>query len=370
MRLRCLRCGDATDHVGPDAVGRCDCGGVLSPSDADETGDDGLWSPAVERVVARDNLLDVAGATPTRALPATADAVGVDALHVKDEGATPTGSVRDRGAAAAVAAAHAGGHEAVATAAAGDGGVAVAAYAARAGLDAAVYLPSRARFDAKAAVNVHGADMTVVRGRLGDAREAAADADGCDCSPFASPWYHDALGGVGAELLDGGDPERGRPIPDHVVLPVADGGLYVGLDAVLPDGIGLHAVQPAGCAPVVETAGSDAVAEPEDVAVDAPDTVVGELEDPAPPAGPEAVAALRRRGGGAVAVEDGAVLDRGVDVARCDGRLPSLAGAAALEGCARLADRFDADDAVTVVDPGFGRLDVDGFRSRLMGRGE
>lgn len=359
-RLRCHRC-EAEREPDPDAPGRCDCGGVLSPERA-AFSQGQRPVPAVAALDGVDGVPSEVGDTSTHSLPGTADRHGASSLVVKQEGANPAGSVRDRSAAAGVAAARAAGYDGVVTAAAGDAGVAVAAYAARAGLEASVYLPSRARFDAKAAVNVHGGDMTVVRGRLADARGAAADADGRDVAAFASPWAHDALVGVGAEIGE----------VDHVVAPASDGALVLGLDAGLPERVAIHAVQPSGCAPIVaglERVGDEPELDPAVDAVEAPDTVVGELEDPDPPGGRAAVAALRDRDGDAVAVSDDEALDVGLAIARRDGWLPSLAGAVALAGCEHIGERI-AGGSVAVVDPGFGRLDADGFRSRLMARGE
>lgn len=381
MRFSCRRC-DASRPIALDAPARCDCGGLFVATEpvATKPGEEpagprgAAWRRVAGAAETGDDAAPLAtGATPRRPLPGLADVLGVEALAVKDEGANPTGSVRDRSAVADVAVARAAGSDGVATAAAGEAGVAVAAHAARADIDASIYLPSRARFDDKAAVNVHGADMTVVRGRLSDARATADDAGARDVSPGATPFGHDALAAVGAELagrVDEGPGDRQATPPDHVVVPLSDGGLTVGLDVGLPDDVTLHGVQPAGCAPIVDAVDGTDHGAGSPPAVDDPDTVVGECEDPEPPLGAAASAVVATRNGGAVAVEDDPTLDAGVAAARRDGWLPSLAGAVALAGCETLSDRFDEGDAVTVVDPGFGRVDVDGFRSQLMGRGE
>jgi len=288
------------------------------------------------------------GGTPLVPLPHLADEYGVGTLLVKDESRNPTGSVHDRAAAEGVVEAVDGGAEGVTVYSPGDSAVSVAAYAGRAGLDCRAYVPTRARFDVKASVNVHGASMDVGGDDLADAREA--ERNGREGAFSLSPFECDAtlrgLRGVGEGIEQGCD-------PDAVVCPTGTGELYLALDSALGDGVRLHAAQPEGCAPLVGEVGT-------------PDTVVGELEDPDPPELGRLRDAVGRRGE-AVTADDGEALDACLKAAR-SGVSPCPSLGVALAG---LADADpDGTDTVVVPNPSSGRFFADGLRNRLVYHGE
>ncbi len=270
-----------------------------------------------------------------------------DSLLLKDEGSNPTGSVHDRGAAAYLD--HgAPGTSTLKAPSTGDSAVSLAAYAARADVDFEGYVPSRARFDVKAMVNVYGGDMKVVRGRYDEARQRFHDEDG-EGVPQEAPEYVAGLSGICTEL----------PSCDHVVVPVASGAL---LTAVLSScDATVHGVQPEGCMPFV-----DSVDAGEYVACNDPDTVVGECEVPEPPAAFVDIAVALHGDGDLEMhrVEDGEALDRCLDVARRDGVDLSPAGGAAVAAAEELCGE------VVAVNPASGRLSADALRNRLVYHGE
>ncbi|XGI83168.1 pyridoxal-phosphate dependent enzyme [Halorutilales archaeon Cl-col2-1] len=356
MRTVCYTCRDED----------CDCEhGILDPvykepKPSDETDADanltGIWEyadlPSVDPVSMGE------GDTPLVASPKLADECGVSEFYVKDEGRNPTGSVRDRGMTVAVSVAASEGAEGVSLFSTGNGGVSAAAYAARAGIDSEVYLPSRARHDAKSLINVHGGDMNVVRGRLGDARESFEDARGdtvsASVAPFETPYRHDGLKTLGYEVREELDEI------DHVVCPVGNGEVFLGLDKSLDEDTRIHAVQSSGCSPVVDAFSS------EYQPCDSPDTVVGDLEVADTPAG-HVIPQLDR--GDAVAVDDSEALDSAVDLASTDGTEVSPSGGVAVAGALRLSENFDEDDTVVVITPASGRAYADVLRSQMMSRG-
>jgi threonine synthase len=79
------------------------------------------------------------GMTPLLPLPATARALGVGELLVKDESRNPTWSFKDRLASVAVSSARRLGARLIASSSSGNAGAAAAAYAARAGLPCVVF---------------------------------------------------------------------------------------------------------------------------------------------------------------------------------------------------------------------------------------
>jgi len=279
------------------------------------------------------------GGTPLVGAPRLTDGYGADSLALKDESRNPTGSVHDRAASVAVSAARDEGVERVVRCAAGDLAVSLAAYAARAGVESHAYVPSRAPFDAKASVNVHGGSMDVVRGSLGDARDAA-----------------DGSANVNADDLRAGYAAAAREVieetsPDAVVCPVGTGDVYRGFADALPEDVALHAAQPEGCATVLGD-------------VETPDTVVGELEDASPPRLGELRETVDDRGE-AVAVPDGEALDACLEAAR-EGVSVSPAGGVALAALDPLGVAGD----VVVLNPALGRLSSDALRNRMVYHGE
>jgi len=388
--LSCTACGEHVDASA--ATGTCPaCGGLLECEyERDELTIDqealaadahaSMW--AFEGVLPFDRSVAVSmaeGGTPLVDCSTLTEELGVEAVYCKDEGANPTGSVADRGQALAVTAASEWGAEAVALASAGNGGQAASAYAARAGLDATVYVPSRADFTNKAMINVHGAEMNVVGGRLDDAvaafEEAQAEADepAHSLAPFATPYRHEGCKTLWYELiaqLDG-------TVPDAVVVPTGSGPVLAGLYTAIRESqqLGvieatptLVAVQPEGCAPIVEA--FDDGREQHDH-WETPDTICGELEVPDPAGSALVLEALAETDGTAISVEDDALLESACSIAAGEGLEASAAAGAGAAGALELAaeGRLTEEDTVVLLNPGAGSRDDDILRSHLMGRG-
>jgi threonine synthase len=296
---------------------------------------------------------------------------------VKDESRNPTGTILDRGLSLAVTAVTAFGGddpEPLALATPGNAGQSAAAYTGRADLRSYAFVPSRAPFSNKAMINVHGGEMRVVGGRYPDALAAVSDqlaTDWTSLQEFTNPYRHEGAKTVAYEILA----DRDWDVPDAVVTPVGTGEVLVGLaegfrSAVAAGWVSetprLFAVQPEGCAPVVEAFESGAeTTDP----VEHPDTIVGELEIPDPAGGDLALAALDEFDGGAVAVEDESILRSAVTAAGSEGVEMGAAGGASAAGAWELADEFDADATVVLVNTESGGKTADVLRSHLMGQG-
>jgi threonine synthase len=387
--LECVDCGETFDAE--TATHHCpDCGGVLDPAydyDAVELDRGTLDDRPFETMWRYEELLpftrDAAvtkdeGATQLVECPAIADELGVGRVLLKDEGRNPTGTFKDRGQTVAVTAAVQHGAEDVALASAGNAGQAASAYAARGGLDSHVFLPSRAGFTNKAMVNVHGGDMTVVGGRIGDAGAAYEDAmanndDWYSLQTFETPYRHEGKKTMLYEIVE----QEEWTVPDAVVYPTGGGVGLVGMhkgatelrDLGLIDELpAMYAAQSAGCAPIVDAfeRGLDRH-EP----VETPDTICGGIEIPDPGASPLILDALRESGGGAVATDDSEILESAIAVAQNEGLEMGATCAAAASGAWALSERgeFDDDDTVVLLNTGAGNKDDDILRSHLMGQG-
>jgi len=386
--LTCTDCGETFDAA---TTHRCpDCGGILDPDydyDAVELTRADLAARPFDSMWRYEELLpfprEVAvsmgeGATPLVECPNLAEEIGVGRVLFKDEGHNPTGTFKDRGQTAAVTAAAQHGATDVALASAGNAGQAAAAYAARADLDSHVFLPTRAGFTNKAMVNVHGGDMTVVEGRIGDAGAAFQDAlethdDWYPTQTFVTPYRHEGKKTMYYEIAEQLDWE----VPDAVVYPTGGGVGLVGMhkgatefrDLGLTDDVpAMYAAQSAGCAPIVHAWKEGLSAhEPWET----PDTICGGIEIPDPGASRLILDALRESGGGAVATTDDDILHSAVVVAQAEGLEMGATAAAAASGAWELARQgeFDEDDTVVLLNTGAGNKDADVLRSHLMGEG-
>jgi threonine synthase len=387
--LECFDCGEQFDAA--EATHRCpDCGGILDPTydydaislsraDLEARPYDSMWRYEELLPFPRSAATTMGeGATPLVECPTLAAELGVGRVLIKDEGANPTGTFKDRGQTVAVTAAVQHGASDVALASAGNAGQAAAAYAARAGLGSHVFLPSRAGFTNKAMVNVHGGDMTVVEGRIGDAGAAYEDAlaahdDWYPVQTFVTPYRHEGKKTMFYEIAEA----EGWEVPDHVVYPTGGGVGLVGMykaagelrDLGLTDGVpGFYAAQSEGCAPIV--AALEADREVHEV-WETPDTICGGIEIPDPGASPAILDAVRKSDGGAVATTDEAILDSAVTVASHEGIEMGATAAAAASGAWELSRRgaFETDDTVVLVNTGTANKDADVLRSYLMGTG-
>ncbi|WP_049980943.1 pyridoxal-phosphate dependent enzyme [Halolamina rubra] len=388
--LTCTDCGASltVDDADPEAIagaGRCpDCGAPRVPEyDLDAVDADAVragpraWDRDAVLPFDADAALSAAeGGTPSVDAPRVAEELDLAGVEIKDEARNPTGSVLDRGLSVAVTAADAAGAELIACASPGNAGQSMAAYAGQVDLRSYAFVPTRSPFSNKAMVNVHGGEMKVVPGRLGDAVDALAEelqSEYVDLGAFASPFRHDGLKTVAYELLA----DRDWDAPDAVVLPAGTGELVVGVVDGLRECVELglidelppvYAVQAEGCAPIAAAwqAGRDDTEQWE-----TPDTIVGELEVADPPGGALALSAIAETGGEALTVEDADALESAVAVASTETVEVGLAGGVAAAGLWALAadGTLGSDDEAVVVNTEAATKAPDVLRSHLMGQG-
>jgi threonine synthase len=251
------------------------------------------------------------GNTSLRPAPALGRACGLADLWIKDETANPTGSFKDRGMAQAVGLARARGAHALSLATAGNAGVSAAFYAQASRLDLRVVMPEvtpRAYVDRARAwgarVEIAGADLAQAGVVL---RERIADEERFDLSTLREPYRVEGKKLIGYEIML----RLRRRAPDWIVLPTGGGTAAIGIDKALSEmeALGwlcgspprLVCVQAAGCAPVVRAFEQR---EASTSSWDKPRTGAWGLRVPSPLGGGRILAALSRRSGAAIAVEE------------------------------------------------------------------
>jgi threonine synthase len=240
--------------------------------------------------------------------------------HFKLEWFAPSGSFKDRGAAVMLSILRQQGIDAVLEDSSGNGGAAVATYAAAAGMRAKILVPASTSPAKTVQMRAVGAEVELVPGTRQDTADAAVRQ--ADSIFYASHnWQAHFLQGtktLAYELWE----DLGFTAPDHVIIPCGAGSNILGCDigfsellrrgaiARLPR---LHAVQPAHCAPL--HAGFEAGAE-DFVPVTPRPTLAEGASIAQPVRGRAVLAALRRSGGGTVAVSEPAIEAALMELAR------------------------------------------------------
>ena len=200
--------------------------------------------------------------TPLLAAPRLGEALGLDALQIKDEGLLPTGTFKARGAAVGVTRAKELGVTTIALPTAGNAGAAWAAYGARAGIRVVVVMPDTTPLVIQRETSAYGAAVWLVPGSIADAgavvKRSCAERGWFDASTLKEPYRIEGKKTMGFEIAE----QLEWSLPDVVVYPTGGGVGLIGMWKAFAElrEIGwLHpgaatrfvSVQAAGCAPIV-----------------------------------------------------------------------------------------------------------------------
>jgi threonine synthase len=282
--------------------------------------------------------------TPLLAAPRLGEALGIEALDVKDEGLLPTGSFKARGAAVGVTRAKELGVTTLALPTAGNAGAAWAAYGARAGMRVVVVMPDTTPQVIQRETSAYGADVWLVPGSIADAgavvKKACAERGWFDASTLKEPYRVEGKKTMGFEMAE----QLGWTLPDVLVYPTGGGVGLIGMWKAFaelreigwlrPDAVTRFvAVQATGCAPIVRAFAEGA--EESQMWPD-PKTFAAGIRVPKALGDFIVLRALRESGGTAVAVTEEQIAE-GMRVAgEREGMLVCPEGGAALAATATL----------------------------------
>jgi threonine synthase len=295
------------------------------------------------------------GGTPLLPAPALRQTLGTPRLWIKDETRSPTASNKDRATALVIEDGLRRGVDTITTASTGNAAVATAFGAAAAGMRAVIFVSTACQPDKLALMTQAGAWVFQVREGYAaavDLSRAAARAFGwLDRNTGVNPLTLEAKKTVAFEVWE----QLGRRVPDLMLVPVGDGPTLVALDKGFAELVGrglaerqprLIGVQAEHCQPLVR-AWLGAPAGPAEL--DPAATVADGIAVVRPAIGDAVLAAVRRGGGGMVAVGDGLLLGAVATLARRAGVGAEPAGAAALAGLEPAIDAGLAARSETVV---------------------
>lgn len=293
---------------------------------------------------------------PTRSYPRFRD------ILVKDETRNPTGTFKDRGASLAVTRLSQLNVREIALASEGNAGCSFALYSQMAGIRCKVYLPNDANIAKVVLSRKLRGRVTRVQGTISDAGRKAAEfaetTGAYNASTFVTPFRHDGKGTMALEICE----QLGWESPDYIVYPVGGGVGLLGMWKMFTilQRLGwirnrprIVAVQPNGCAPVVDAynKGRTEVGEWK-----GPETIAKGLKIPKPLAGRWILKSLRESRGLALKVSDREIHNAMLNVAKRDGLLIEPSSAAAFAAIPKLHDTgtIDRKDSLVVIATGSG----------------
>jgi threonine synthase len=290
-------------------------------------------------------------------------ALGMPELWVKDEAQNPTQSFKARGMAVAVSMAKHLGATKLAVPSAGNAGGALAAYAARAGLEAHVFMPSDTPRANIIECRELGAHVVLIDGLITDcgaeiARRKAAEG-WFEMSTLKEPYRVEGKKTLGYELAE----QLDWTLPDVILYPTGGGtgliGMWKAFDEMEALGwIGskrprMFSVQASGCAPIVR-----AFEAGEKFAAEFPNahTVASGLRVPKAVGDFLMLDALRASGGGAIAIEDEAMIRVTREVGAVEGLFVAPEGAACFAAMRSLlaAGKIEKSERVVIFNTGSG----------------
>jgi len=340
-RMVCARCGDdGTLDVEYD-LGEARRALTRESLDADR--DRSIWRyRALLPVSGGEARLPLrVGGTPLVPAERLARALGLGALHVKDDGRMPSASLKDRASAVAVALAAEAGARAVACASTGNAASSLATLSAAAGMRSVIFLPEAAPLAKLAQLLAHGADLVRVRAGYDTAFDLAARATVehgfYPRNTGTNPYLSEGKKTVALEIAED---MRGHA-PDRVYVGAGDGcifgSLYKGFREMVAIGLldrvpALVGVQAEGAAPLARAFVSGGRPEPIEPSTIADSISVGRPRDWA-----KALRAARASGGAIRTVADAEIIDAVRVLAREAGIFAEPAGAAGFAGL--VADR-------------------------------
>lgn len=332
--LECLNC-----HVSvPSTVHRlrCDsCGGLFRVAYDDAPMGEAPRLPFSDG----DALIFLGeGRTPLVKLSRTAEALGLGALWAKLEFMAPTGSFKDRGSAVLVSVAKRESVTEFVEDSSGNAGASLSAYAAAAGMKAHVFVPASAARGKLDQIRIFGAELHAVEGPRQAATDAAEEFLERRGLPYLShnlsPFFSEGMKAFAYEVA--GSDAAGV---EHVVLPVGNGSLLIGVKAGFDElaqagkaqSPHFHCVQAESVRPIEAAINGD-----DWKAGQARPTIASGIAVSAPPRLGQCVEAVRSSGGSAVAVADEIALAWQRRLAREEGIFCEATSAAAFAGLERL----------------------------------
>lgn len=349
-QLRCLDCSSKHPPSVTDLY-CAECGGLFAVEYLEAPDGSLPRLPMADPIMA--NSLGE-GDTPLVFLEKTCEQLGLGSLWVKLEFMAPTGSFKDRGSAVLTTMGRDLGVTEFIEDSSGNAGASLSAYAAAAGLKAHVFAPASAASGKLDQIQIFGASLHKIEGPRQAATEAAEEfvkeRGLVYMSHNLSPYFSEGMKAVSYEIVE--VLEDGI---DHVVLPVGNGSLLIGMvkgfQELFEAGIiakipKFHGVQADSVRPVVAALNGEAWSHDDVLPTQASGIAVSK-----PPRLAEMVEAIKSTGGFGVTVSEESLIDWQTRLAASEGVFAEMTSAGAFAGLVKLVDSGVIDNDSNVCIP-------------------
>jgi threonine synthase len=281
------------------------------------------------------------GNTPIVSLEKTGEALGLNSLWAKLEFMAPTGSFKDRGSAVLTSMGRDLGVTEFIEDSSGNAGASLSAYAAAAGLKAHVFAPASAASGKLDQIQIFGASLHKIEG----ARQAATDAAEefvkerglVYMSHNLSPYFSEGMKAASYEIVEVLDDNI-----DHVVLPVGNGSLLIGMvrgyQELFEAGIikripRFHGVQSHAVRPVVAALNGEEWSQDDVQPTNASGIAVSK-----PPRLAEMIETIKSTSGTGITVSEESLIEWQKRLSSSEGIFAEMTSAGAFEGLRKLID--------------------------------
>jgi threonine synthase len=193
-----------------------------------ESGPASLWRYRDFLPVEAENAIDIgAGFTPLVRAKNLGKALGLNNLYIKNDTVNPTWSFKDRVVTIAASRARELGYDKLACASTGNLANSVSAHAAAAGMEAVVFIPHDLEAGKILGSSIYNPTLVKVRGNYDAVNRLCAELAGSYNWAFVNvnvrPYYSEGSKTLGFEVAE----QLGWRAPDHCVVPIASGSLFV-----------------------------------------------------------------------------------------------------------------------------------------------
>lgn len=310
-----------------------------------------------------DAAVDIgAGFTPLVRAKNLGKALGLNNLYIKNDTVNPTWSFKDRVVAVASSRARELGYSKLACASTGNLANSVSAHAAAAGMEAVVFIPNDLEVGKVVGSSIYGPTLVKVRGNYDAVNRLCAELAGSYNWAFVNvnvrPYYSEGSKTLGFEVAE----QLGWRAPDHCVVPIASGSLFVkirkGFQELYKAGLidepktRMSGAQATGCSPVATAWQEGSM----NFRPQRPDTIAKSLAIGNPADGYYSLVQLQETGGSCGSVTDEEIVAGIKLLAETEGIFGETAGGVTVASLKQLAaeGRIDPDELTVAFITGAG----------------
>ena len=321
-----------------------------------EAGPNSLWRYRDFLPCDADAAIDIgAGFTPLVHAKNLGKVLGLPNLYLKNDTMNPTWSFKDRVVAVASTRARELGYEKLACASTGNLANSVSAHAAAGGMEAIVFIPHDLEAGKVLGSSIYNPTLVKVRGNYDEVNRLCAELSGSYNWGFVNvnvrPYYSEGSKTLGFEVAE----QLGWRAPDHCVVPIASGSLFVkirkGLDELAKVGLidepktRMSGAQAEGCSPVALAWEEGSM----NFRPQRPSTIAKSLAIGNPADGYYSLVQLKETGGACGKVTDPEIVDAMKLLAETEGIFAETAGGVTVATLKQLAARGDIHPEETTV---------------------